>query len=45
MAILSFIIAASMLCVFMCGALKNLRILNLQAGNAAYCEAGMFFFA
>jgi hypothetical protein len=45
MAILSFIIAASMLCVFLCGALKSLRMLNRVAGNAAYFEAAVFFFA
>lgn len=45
MAILSFIIAATMLCVFMCGAVKNIRILNKEAGNAAYFEASVFFLA
>lgn len=45
MAILSFIIAASMLCVFLCGALKQLRMLNREVGNAAYFEASVFFFA
>ena len=45
MAILSFIIAATMLCVFMCGAVKNLRILNTRVGNAAYFEAAVFFAA
>ena len=43
--ILSFIIAASMFCVFLCGALRNLRSINRQAGNAAYFEAGVFFIA
>jgi hypothetical protein len=45
MAILSFIIAATMLCVFACGAVKNLRILNKEAGNAAIFEAAVFFIA
>lgn len=45
MAILSFIIAGPMLCVFMCGALKNLRLINREAGNAAYFEATIFFIA
>lgn len=43
MGILSFIIAAAMLCVFLCGALRNLRTINREAGNAAYCEAAVFF--
>lgn len=34
-----------MLCVFLCGALKQLRLLNREAGNAAYFEASVFFFA
>lgn len=45
MAILSFIIAASMLCVFLCGALTSLRSLSREAGNAALFEAAVFFFA
>ena len=45
MAILSFIIAASMLCVFLCGALRALRSISREAGNAAYFEACVFFFA
>ncbi len=32
-----------MLCVFLCGALRNLRTINREAGNAAYCEAAVFF--
>lgn len=44
MAILSFIIAASMLCVFLCGALRTMRIMSREVGNAAYAEAFVFFF-
>ena len=45
MAILSFIIAASMLCVFLCGALKSIRSFSVRAGNAGYFEAFVFFFS
>ena len=43
LAILSFIIAACMLCLFLCGALRTLRSSNRQVGNAAYTEAFVFF--
>jgi len=37
--------AASMLCIFLCGALKHIRMINRKAGNAALFEAAVFFIA
>lgn len=42
MAIISFVIAGVLVCVFMCGALKSLRFISRNAGNAAYFEAAVF---
>jgi hypothetical protein len=45
MAIISFVIAGVLVCVYLCGALQQLRFISPNAGNAAYFEAAVFLLA